>query len=84
MIFGFDFFFVGCKDNISAPEIILESEGVTDTGYTNAVDLWSMGVILYILLAGFPPFEGESFEDIKKAKYSFEDKVWKKISSDGS
>ena len=40
-----------------APEIIKEKEG-----YGLAVDMWSMGVILHILLSGIPPFSGESDE----------------------
>lgn len=35
--------------NSSAPEIIFASEGIGQGGYSKAVDLWSMGVILYIL-----------------------------------
>jgi serine/threonine protein kinase len=38
-----------------APEIIKEKDG-----YGLAVDMWSMGVILYILLTGIPPFSGDS------------------------
>jgi len=64
-----------------APEIILESEGITEKGYSKAVDIWSMGVVLYIILAGFPPFGEDSFDDIKQGKYSFKDKRWGEVSA---
>mmetsp|Transcript_23496 Transcript_23496/g.34482 ORF Transcript_23496/g.34482 Transcript_23496/m.34482 type:complete len:453 (+) Transcript_23496:85-1443(+) len=41
-----------------APEIIKEKDG-----YGLGVDMWSMGVILYILLTGIPPFTGDSDEE---------------------
>ena len=43
-----------------------------------------MGVILYILLAGYPPFNGENdneiFNKIKAGDYSFDNEVWQNVS----
>ena len=51
-----------------APEIILSSK------YNEKCDLWSLGVILYCLLTGRPPFYGDSdqeiLERVKKGTYS--------------
>ena len=61
-----------------APEILEQK------GYGKEVDLWSIGVILYILLCGFPPFYDDNnsllFMAIKKADYSFPSPYWDKVS----
>ena len=41
-----------------APEVL---EG---HGYTMSVDMWSVGVLAHILVAGFPPFEIPTQENI--------------------
>jgi len=55
-------------------------------GYDREVDMWSAGVILYILLCGYPPFysdnEPELFESIMKADYTFHSPYWDHISDE--
>jgi len=64
-----------------APEI-LKNKGY-DSG---AVDMWSVGVILYILLCGFPPFYEEElpalFDQILHARYDFPSPWWDNISQE--
>eukprot|EP00299_Pterocystis_sp_00344_P012404 c5953_g1_i1.p1 GENE.c5953_g1_i1~~c5953_g1_i1.p1 ORF type:complete len:338 (-),score=73.27 c5953_g1_i1:17-1030(-) len=61
-----------------APEIVFGHP------YTQSVDMWSLGVIVYILLCGFPPFfaddEAELFEQIKLGEYKFLSPYWDSIS----
>jgi calcium/calmodulin-dependent protein kinase I len=61
-----------------APEIL------TAESYDKSVDMWSVGVIIYILLSGYPPFYADSapalFKKIMDVKYDFDDSVWDDIS----
>ena len=42
-----------------APEVVEAFTGVNEaTTYDKRCDLWSLGVIMYILLCGYPPFYG--------------------------
>lgn len=62
-----------------APEIL---HGVA---YGTKADMWSLGVITYILLGGYPPFieqnQRELFKKIKKGQYEFHPEYWGGISA---
>ncbi|KAJ4912856.1 Calcium-dependent protein kinase 15 [Raphanus sativus] len=60
-----------------APEVLRRS-------YGKEIDIWSAGIILYILLCGVPPFWAETekgiFEEIIKGVIDFESQPWPSIS----
>jgi len=62
------------------------SPEVLQGNYDEKCDIWSSGIILYIMLSGDPPFNGandnEIYRAISKKKYSFPDKEWKNISNE--
>lgn len=51
------------------------------------VDCWATGIILYILLCGYPPFktadrnQEELFQLIQRGKFSYETDHWNTISA---
>jgi len=63
-----------------APQLLRGQE------YGVEADMWSIGVITYILLGGYPPFSEENdeelFRKIKAGKYHFHEKYWNHISQE--
>jgi len=54
--------------------------------YDHSSDLWSCGVVMHIILCGYPPFTGETEDDVlakvRKGTFTFNAKHWKKVSKD--
>lgn len=69
-----------------APEVLQRRHSVNGLGhYGKSVDMWSAGVILFILLSGGPPFDvdgGGMDTVLHNAEVSFPDPLWSSISAD--
>lgn len=54
--------------------------------HDQSADLWSVGVIVYLLLVGYPPFmkdtQAELFQQVRSCDWKFHKKDWENISKD--
>ena len=72
------------KTKVGSPYYVAPE--VLEGKYGFECDLWSLGVIMYILLSGYLPFSGNTtndvFQKIKDAKVEFKQKEWVSVSKE--
>eukprot|EP01107_Rhizomastix_libera_P016437 TRINITY_DN6855_c0_g2_i1.p1 TRINITY_DN6855_c0_g2~~TRINITY_DN6855_c0_g2_i1.p1 ORF type:complete len:405 (+),score=88.38 TRINITY_DN6855_c0_g2_i1:54-1268(+) len=67
-----------------APEVLFTMDDETRS-YDKQSDVWAIGVIMYILLCGYPPFYSEDDDEIfdltMAGQFVFHESAWAKIST---
>mmetsp|Transcript_15056 Transcript_15056/g.45123 ORF Transcript_15056/g.45123 Transcript_15056/m.45123 type:complete len:529 (-) Transcript_15056:27-1613(-) len=66
--------------------VLYSSPQVLEGRYGDPCDVWSCGVMMYVLLSGQHPFQGktdaEVMATVKRGNYRFQGEVWNKVSDD--
>jgi serine/threonine protein kinase len=71
----------GLRTGLGTPSFMApEIHDLGPNGYDERCDLWSVGVVVYALLGGYLPFEGNIKEAVLQCDYRFHDEYWGDVS----
>ncbi|XP_022747505.1 phosphoenolpyruvate carboxylase kinase 1-like [Durio zibethinus] len=77
---------LGTVDGLVGTPYYVAPEVVMGRAYNEKVDVWSAGVVLYVLLAGVPPFYGETaeeiFEAVLRGNLRFPTRIFRSVSAE--
>ncbi|GMI84488.1 phosphoenolpyruvate carboxylase kinase 1, PHOSPHOENOLPYRUVATE CARBOXYLASE KINASE 1 [Hibiscus trionum] len=77
---------LGTVDGLVGTPYYVAPEIVMGRAYNEKVDVWSAGVVLYVMLAGVPPFNGETageiFEAVSRGNLRFPRRVFRSVSGE--
>jgi serine/threonine protein kinase len=75
----------GLKTRLGSPSYVAP-EILMGKSYGYAVDMWSVGVLVYTLLCGYPPFRSKDPEQVKRfirrCRFEFHDEYWGNVSEE--
>jgi serine/threonine protein kinase len=84
--FGFATYFREKADLMLGSPLYMAPEVINREAYSSKVDIWSAGVVIYIMLSGKPPFIAKTkeaiYKAIKKKEVEFPDSEWANISAE--
>jgi len=73
----------GLSDRLGSPDTVAP-EVVVGTRYSTPADLWSAGVLIYMMLSATPPFyattDGEVLRKVRTGSYSLSGDLWDSVS----
>jgi serine/threonine protein kinase len=74
----------GLKTRCGTPAFVGPEVLAPNCRYDERCDMWSVGCLLYMLIAGYPPFQDRNhrglFKKVRGADYVFHDTYWKNVS----
>ncbi|XP_071502191.1 serine/threonine-protein kinase 33-like [Diadema antillarum] len=72
--------------NMCGTPMYMAPEVIDNQGYSQQCDVWSIGVITFLLMSGEPPFNGQDedglYDSIRKGELDFSTPAWKRISDE--
>lgn len=74
------------SNDVTGTPYYMSPEGFKGRCYTEKCDIWSLGVLLYILLSGYMPFPAQTQENleikINECDFHFKHKEFRKVSNE--
>ncbi|XP_011672831.1 serine/threonine-protein kinase 33 isoform X2 [Strongylocentrotus purpuratus] len=72
--------------NMCGTPMYMAPEVIDNQGYSQQCDIWSIGVIAFLLICGEPPFTGQDedglYDSIRKGDLDFSTDAWQRISDE--
>ncbi|KAL0018722.1 hypothetical protein WJX79_001236 [Trebouxia sp. C0005] len=76
----------GGTPEFMAPELVADPDGMAATGWGPEIDMWAVGILVFWMLCGRTPFDGDNvpqiLQNIMQGRWAFSDEVWARVSDE--